>query len=66
MKTATIIVDMRNSRCDLCKVALRDELATKCAACGASFDSIVSNHVTLAAKLQRKRDEAGVLNCAAR
>ncbi len=66
MKNATIVVDLRNSRCDQCKVALHDELATKCPVCGACFDAIVSNHVGLAARLQRKREQAGVRSCTAR
>ena len=58
METAPIIVDMRNARCGACKVALHDELATKCAACGATFDRVTSNHVGLARKLEQRRKEA--------
>lgn len=61
-KRATIVVDLHHSRCDLCKVALRDDLATECAVCGAHFELIVSNHVGLAGKLSRKRESAGVRN----
>ena len=57
---ASIIVDMHNVRCDHCKVALRDDLSTECAACGARFDDILSNHVGLAERLRRKREAAGV------
>lgn len=60
MQTASIIVDFRNARCANCKVLLRDDLQEKCDACGAVFDRVVSNHVGLAEKLQKKRDEAGI------
>ncbi len=66
VKHASIVVDLRNIRCDQCKVAIHDELATKCEVCGAEFDAIVSNHVGLAAKLYRKREQAGVPICAPR
>lgn len=62
----SIVVDMRFNRCDHCKVALVDELATDCPVCSAHFDSIVSNHVGLAAKLYRRREKAGVLSCSPR
>ena len=65
VNTASIIVDLWNMRCDHCKVAIHNELATQCKMCGARFDSIVSNHVGLAAKLESKREKAGVQNCAA-
>lgn len=61
MVKASIVVDLRNIRCGHCKIALRDELATKCPACGAVFDSISSNHVGLADKLHEKRRDAGVM-----
>lgn len=64
--TAPIVVDMRHNRCDHCKVAIHDDLATECAVCGSRFDSIVSNHVGLAAKLERKREQSGVRSCSAR
>ena len=38
--TTSIVVDMRNIRCDQCKVAIHDDLATECAMCGARFESI--------------------------
>ncbi|MAV36280.1 MAG: hypothetical protein CMJ59_12580 [Planctomycetaceae bacterium] len=57
---ASILVDFRNIRCDYCKVALHDELATECPTCGAQFDDIISNHVGLVQRLRSKRDEAGV------
>jgi hypothetical protein len=66
VKHASIVVDLRNNRCDQCKVALHDELAVKCKGCGADFDAIVSNHVGLAAKLYRRRKQAGVLSPAPR
>jgi len=62
----SIVVDLRFNRCDYCKVALQDELATACPVCGAHFDSIVSNHVGLAAKLYKVRETAGVTSCAPR
>jgi hypothetical protein len=61
METASIIVDLRHTRCGNCKVALQDELATKCQACGAVFDAISSNHVGLADKLRKKRRDADVM-----
>ena len=62
----SIVVDLRFNRCDHCKVALRDPLAIACPVCGAHFDSIVSNHVGLAAKLYKARATAGVTSCAPR
>ena len=52
---------MRHNRCGHCKVGLRDELAMKCPACGAVFDAVSSNHVGLADKLRKKRQEADVM-----
>jgi len=63
---ASILVDLWHLRCDQCKVALHDELSNECPSCGAEFDSIVSNHVGLASKLQLKREASGVRTCAAR
>jgi hypothetical protein len=60
MERASIIVDLRNIRCGNCKVALQDQLATKCQACGAVFDAISSNHVGLTDKLRKKRRDADV------
>lgn len=65
-RTASIVADVRNIRCDQCKVAIHDELATQCAVCGARFDSIISNHAGLAKKLYAKREAAGVTSCKAR
>lgn len=59
----SIVVDFRHIRCDNCKVALHDELATLCPVCGAVFDSIMSNHAGLAARLEQKREAAGVRHC---
>ena len=64
--TTPIVVDLRTIRCDHCKVAIHDDLATACPVCGACFDSIVSNHVGLAAKLEKKRAQAGVRSCTTR
>lgn len=64
--TAPIVVDLRTIRCDHCKVAIHDDLAIACPVCGARFDSIVSNHVGLAAKLENKRAKGGVRSCTAR
>lgn len=58
--TTSIVVDMRNLRCDICKVALHDELATICPVCGAKFDHVSSNHVGLADRLRKKRLAAGI------
>ncbi len=60
MTTASMLVDLRTIRCRHCKVALHDEFAEKCSVCGASFDRITSNHVGLADKLRKKREEAGI------
>jgi len=65
-RTASIVADMRNIRCDQCKVSIHDELATTCAMCGARFDSIVSNHAGLAQKLYAKRERAGLTRCKTR
>ena len=65
-QTTSIVADMRNIRCDLCKVAIHDDLATECATCGARFDAIISNHVGLAQKIYAKRAEAGVTSCKTR
>jgi hypothetical protein len=59
----SIVVDFRHVRCENCKVALHDELATLCPVCGAVFDSIMSNHAGLAARFERKREDAGVRHC---
>ena len=56
--TAQIVVDFANLRCGGCKVAIQDDLADGCTVCGAIFDRVVSNHVGLAAKLERRRNEA--------
>jgi hypothetical protein len=64
MHTASIVVDMRNVRCGNCKISLQDEMATTCPVCGAPFDRVTSNHVGLASKLERRREEAGVAACA--
>ena len=66
VNNASIVVDLHHIRCDHCKVALHNDLATQCPVCGARFDAIVSNHVGLAAKLYEKRKQAGVLTCAPR
>ncbi len=66
MKRASIVVDLRHMRCGCCKVALHDELATVCPVCEAVFDSITSNHAGLAAKLEQRREVAGVHECHAR
>jgi len=66
MPTASIVADMRFIRCDQCKVAIHDDLATECPVCGAWFDAIVSNHTGLAQKLDAKRTKAGVTSCKAR
>ena len=60
---ASIVVDFRHIRCENCKVALHDELATSCPVCCAAFDRITSNHVGLAAKLEQKREDAGIRRC---
>ena len=60
MSRASIVVDLRHIRCGNCKIALHDELAVSCPACGAKFDSITSNHVGLAAKFEKRREAAGV------
>ena len=60
MYGASIVVDFRHIRCGNCKVALQDELAIVCPVCGAEFDNISSNHVGLAAGLERRRVATGV------
>ena len=65
MKHASIVVDLRHIRCDNCKVAIHDELASECLVCEVKFDGIVSNHVGLAAELERRRERAGNYACSA-
>ena len=65
-ETTALVVDLRALRCDRCKVAVHDELATECPVCGSQFDAIVSNHAGLAKKLDEKRVRAGVQNCRAK
>ena len=60
---ASIVVDLRHIRCEHCKVALHDELATSCPVCGTVFDSISSNHAGLALRFEKMREEAGVQHC---
>lgn len=55
-KIADILVDFRNMRCSLCKILVRDKLATECR-CGAKFTGVASNHVGLAAKLRQERGD---------
>lgn len=57
MRHGSLVVDLHHVRCSECKVALRDELATHCPVCGRFFEDVVSNHVGLARKLQRKRHQ---------
>jgi len=59
----SIVVDFRHIRCENCKVGLHDQLATSCPVCGAVFDRITSNHVGMAARLERRREAAGVRDC---
>lgn len=59
VKTASITVDWRHMRCSNCKVALHDDLAKECPVCGATFDSLTSNHVGMAERLHKKREVAG-------
>ena len=59
MNTTSLIVDFHFVRCGNCKVMV-DGLTTRCPACDAVVDRIVSNHVGLADKLLKKRREAGV------
>ncbi len=60
MDRAALVADFRHLRCGRCKVALHDELARCCPVCQAVFDSITSNHAGLAARLRRRREEAGL------
>jgi hypothetical protein len=60
METASIVVDLHHMRCGNCKVAFKNEFATHCPTCLAVFTHVVSNHVGLAEKLQRKRNQAGI------
>jgi hypothetical protein len=60
MKHTSIVVDLRSLWCEWCGERLRDELATVCRNCGASFDTIISDYPGLAAKLTRRREEAGI------
>ncbi len=61
MPTASLIVDLQKLRCGGCKVIIADELIEKCPTCGAIIDRIVSNHVGLSDRLQKKRAAAGIV-----
>ncbi len=57
---AAITVDFSNMRCSGCKVVVGDELAKECPTCHAVFDQVASNHVGLAAKLEKVRAAASL------
>ena len=58
MQTASLVVDIKTVRCSECKMIIPDATVLHCPHCGALFDRVTSNHVGLAAKVQKQRDEA--------
>jgi predicted Zn finger-like uncharacterized protein len=55
--TASLIVDMKTTRCSACKMMIRDVTVAKCPHCGAVFDRVTSNHVGLANRVMQQRSE---------
>lgn len=55
---ASLIVDLKTSRCSGCKMIIRDVTVSNCPHCGALFDRVTSNHVGLAAKVMQQRSTA--------
>ena len=58
MQTASLIVDIKTTRCSNCKMIIRDVTVANCPNCGSLFDRVSSNHVGLASRVQKQRDEA--------
>lgn len=56
--TASLIVDVKTTRCSECKMMIRDVTVANCPHCAALFDRVTSNHVGLAAKVMKQREEA--------
>jgi RNA polymerase subunit RPABC4/transcription elongation factor Spt4 len=65
MQTASLIVDIKTTRCSHCKMIIRDVTVANCPHCGSLFDRVTSNHVGLAARVKKQRDEAKNANAAA-
>ena len=57
-QNASLLIDIANMRCSLCKMLVKDELARSCEHCGSEFDRVSSNHAGLARRLQKIRDTA--------
>jgi len=57
-QTASLIVDLKTTRCSGCKMIIRDVTVANCPHCCALFDRVTSNHVGLAAKVIKQREEA--------
>jgi hypothetical protein len=56
--TASLIVDVKTTRCSACKMMIRDVTVVNCPHCGALFDRVTSNHVGLATRVMKQREEA--------
>lgn len=56
--TASLIVDVKTTRCSACKMMIRDVTVASCPHCGALFDRVTSNHVGLASRVLKQREEA--------
>ena len=56
--TASLIVDLKTTRCSGCKMIIRDVTVASCPHCGAVFDRVSSNHVGLANRVTKQREEA--------
>ena len=54
MRTASLIVDIKSVRCSECKMLIKDVTVSNCPHCGTEFDRVSSNHVGLAAKVQKE------------
>ena len=55
---ASLVVDLKTTRCSECKMMIRDVTVANCPHCGALFDRVTSNHVGLAAKVLKQREAA--------
>ena len=56
MRTASLIVDIKSVRCSECKMLIKDVAVSHCLHCGTEFDRVSSNHVGLAARVQKERE----------
>ncbi len=57
-QTASLVVDLKTTRCSGCKMIIRDVTVANCPHCGSLFDRVTSNHVGLAARVLKQREDA--------